>query len=130
MEINPDADLIRIVGEAIKNALPVRKKGDIYTLGTLERTMQNLRHPFSGEYLPEPSPEELRQAIQNVRDAFGKIACLHTPEVKNFVRKHPIIKIKFIGKKDPHSNPTEGLVNRRLSAAVSVNRNYANLAEL
>lgn len=53
-----------------------------------------------------------------------------TPEVKKFVRKHPIIKIKLLGKKDPNSNPTEGLVNRRLSAAVSVNRNYANLAEL
>lgn len=53
-----------------------------------------------------------------------------TPEVKQFVKEHPIIKIKMLGKKDPNSNPVEGLVNRRLSAAVSVNRNYENVGEL
>lgn len=53
-----------------------------------------------------------------------------TDEVKLFVKQHPIIKIKMLGKKDPNSNPVEGLVNRRLSAAVSINQNYANLGEL
>lgn len=53
-----------------------------------------------------------------------------TDEVKRFVKNHPLIKIKLLGKKDPNSNPTEGLVNRRLAAAVSVNRNYANIGEL
>ncbi len=33
----------------------------------------------------------------------------------------------MLGKKDSNSNPTEGLVNRGLAVAVSVNRNYANL---
>lgn len=53
-----------------------------------------------------------------------------TPEVKKFVKEHPVIKIKMLGKKDPNSNPVEGLVNKRLSSAVSVNRNYENVGEL
>ena len=53
-----------------------------------------------------------------------------TAEVKKFVQEHPILEIKWLGKKDPNSNPTEGLVNRRLSAAVSVNRHYQKLEEL
>ena len=53
-----------------------------------------------------------------------------TAEVKKFVREHPILEIKWLGKKDPNSNPTEGLVNKRLSAAVSVNRHYQGLEEL
>lgn len=62
---------------------------------------------------------------------FVDYATYHqTPEVKNFVKEHPIIKIKMLGKKDPNSNPTEGLVNKRLSSAVSVNRACQNLKEL
>ena len=53
-----------------------------------------------------------------------------TPEVKKFLKAHTIFKLKFLGKKDPNSNPTERLVNRWLSAAISVNRNYINLQEL
>jgi len=53
-----------------------------------------------------------------------------TLAVKKFIKKHPILTVKFLGKKDPNSNPTEGLVNKRLSSAVSVNRYYSNLAEL
>ena len=53
-----------------------------------------------------------------------------TPEVEKFVKNHPIFKIKFLGLKDPNSNPTEGLVNRKLSAAVSVNGNCVNIADL
>jgi hypothetical protein len=41
-----------------------------------------------------------------------------------------VLKIKRLGKKDPNSNPTECLVNRRLSSAVSVNREHADLEEL
>lgn len=62
---------------------------------------------------------------------FVDYATYHkTPEVKQFVKEHPIIKIKMLGKKDPNSNPTEGLVNKRLSSAVSVNRACQNLEEL
>ena len=74
------ADLIHRVGESIKNAPPAQKRGDIYTLGTFERAMRNLQHPFSGKYIPEPSQQELRQAVKTVQEAFGKRAFLITPE--------------------------------------------------
>ncbi len=46
-----------------------------------------------------------------------------TPEVRKFVKEHKdILRIKFLGKGDPNSNPIESLVNRRLSSAVSVDR--------
>lgn len=53
-----------------------------------------------------------------------------TPEVKKFLKKHLVFKVKFLGKKDPNYNPTERLVNKRLSAAVSVNRPHQNLSIL
>ena len=53
-----------------------------------------------------------------------------TAEVKKFLKEHPVLKIKLLGKKDPNSNPVEGLVNKRLSSAVSVNRACENLDEL
>ena len=53
-----------------------------------------------------------------------------TPKVKVFLKEHPIFKPMFLGKKDPNYNPTERLVNKRLSSAVSVNRSYKNLEEL
>ncbi len=53
-----------------------------------------------------------------------------TPKVRKFLKEHPIFKIKFLGKKDPNYNPTERLVNKRLSAAVSVNRSHENLSVL
>ena len=76
-----NTDLIRKVGDAIKNAPPTQRKGDIYTLGTFERAIRYLqRGSFSHRPEPEPSQEELRQAVQTVREAFGKRAHLHTPE--------------------------------------------------
>lgn len=36
----------------------------------------------------------------------------------------------MLGKKDPNSNPVEGLVNKRLSSAVNVNRDCASVGEL
>ncbi len=53
-----------------------------------------------------------------------------TAEVRKFLKEHPILKIKLFGKKDPNTNPVEGLVNKRLSSAVSVNRACENLDEL
>lgn len=47
-----------------------------------------------------------------------------------FLRQHPLIKIRWLGKKDPNSNPTECLVNKRMAGAVAVNREHANLAAL
>ena len=53
-----------------------------------------------------------------------------TPSVKKFVRDHPVLKIKKLPKKDPNSNPTECLVNKRLNAAVGVNRCHADYAAM
>jgi hypothetical protein len=53
-----------------------------------------------------------------------------TPQVRKFLKEHPMLRIKFLPKKDPNSNPTETLVNRRLSAAVSVNRCHDDYSAL
>lgn len=54
-----------------------------------------------------------------------------TGEVKKFRRKHrDVLRMKFLGKKDPNSNPTECLVNKRLNSAISVNRCHASIDEL
>ncbi len=51
-----------------------------------------------------------------------------TPEVKKFVKEHrDILRVKFLGKGDPNSNPIEILVNRRLNSAVGVDRSHASL---
>ena len=53
-----------------------------------------------------------------------------TDEVLLFLKQHPCLKVKWLGKKDPNSNPTECLVNKRLSGAVNVNREHPDLATL
>ncbi len=51
-----------------------------------------------------------------------------TPEVKKFVKEHrDILRVKFLGKSDPNSNPIESLVNRRLNSAVGVDRSHDSL---
>ncbi|SNQ61311.1 hypothetical protein MNV_310001 [Candidatus Methanoperedens nitroreducens] len=37
------------------------------------------------------------------------------------------MRIKFLGKGDPNSNPIESLVNRRLNSAVGVDRSHASI---
>lgn len=53
-----------------------------------------------------------------------------TPAVKKFVKEHPILRVKFLGKKDPNSNPVELQVNKKMYSAVSVNKSYKNVKEL
>ena len=53
-----------------------------------------------------------------------------TLEVMRFIKQHPVLKIIWLGKKDPNSNPTECQVNRRLSSAVAVNREHIDLSDL
>ena len=53
-----------------------------------------------------------------------------TPQVKKFVKDHPVLYIRKLPKKDPNSNPTECLVNKRLNSAVAVNRCHENLDAL
>jgi len=53
-----------------------------------------------------------------------------TLHVKKFLKQHPIFKIIKLPKKDPNSNPTECLVNKRLHSAVAVNHCHENLSAL
>lgn len=54
-----------------------------------------------------------------------------TPQVKKFIEAHSeILRVKFLGKHDPNSNPTESLVNKRLHSAVCVNRSHPSIKEL
>lgn len=53
-----------------------------------------------------------------------------TPAVKKFVKEHPILRVKFLGKKDPNYNPVELHVNKKMHSAVSVNKSYKNIKEL
>jgi hypothetical protein len=66
---------------------------------------------------------------RNIEFRFIDRATYHkTPEVKKFVKEHKdILRIKFLGKGDPNSNPIESLVNRRLSSAVGVDRFHASI---
>jgi len=51
-----------------------------------------------------------------------------TPEAKKFIKEHgDILRIKFLGKNDPNSNPIESLVNKRLNSAICVNRCHASI---
>lgn len=50
-----------------------------------------------------------------------------TEEVERFLAEHQVLRVKWLPKKDPNSNPVELLVNKRLSSAVSVNRCHADL---
>lgn len=62
---------------------------------------------------------------------FVDAASYHlTPQVKRYLRQHPILKIRYLPLKDPNMNPTEGLVNKRLSRAVSVNRCHPDIEAL
>ena len=53
-----------------------------------------------------------------------------TPEVQRFFSKHSVFKRKFLGLKDPNSNPVERLVNKRLNSAVCVNYCHDSLDAL
>jgi hypothetical protein len=53
-----------------------------------------------------------------------------TPQVRKYLKRHPILKIKRLPTKDPNACPTECLVNKRLSAAVSVNRYHSDINAL
>lgn len=53
-----------------------------------------------------------------------------TPAVRKFVRQHPVLKFKKLPKKDPNSNPTECLVNKRMHSAIAVNRCHDDLPAL
>ena len=53
-----------------------------------------------------------------------------TPQVRKYVKRHPILKTKYLPTKDPNASPTECLVNKRLSAAVSVNRSHCDFITL
>lgn len=79
----------------IKDVPSVPKPGDLYTLGTFDRSLNFLLSIPSSEGLskeealrqflshrpePEPSQEVLRQACEDVRQAYGKRCFLRIPE--------------------------------------------------
>ena len=86
--------------------------------------------------------EEFRRHLSNVvahakRHGLKKIiffmdyASAHqTAEVEKFFEAHPLFKTKMLGKKDPNSNPVEGLVNKRLNSAVGVNHCHESIEVL
>ena len=54
-----------------------------------------------------------------------------TDEVKKFLREHKgALTVKFLGKKDPNSNPVELLVNKRLNSYVCVNHCHSSVEDL
>ena len=71
-----------------------------------------------------------RQGLKKIILFVDHASAHKTPQVKRFLKEHPMLVIKWLPKKDPNSNPTETLVNRRLSAAVSVNRCHADFPTL
>jgi hypothetical protein len=72
----------------------------------------------------------MRHKIRRVILFVDHASYHETPHVLLFLQQHPILKVIWLGKKDPNSNPTECLVNRRLSGAVAVNREHAGLDDL
>lgn len=91
---------------------------------------------------PHRTNVEFRRHLSNLaaharRDGTRRIilfldaASYHdTPSVRKFFREHPLFTVKWLPKKDPNTNPTECLVNRRLSSAISVNRPKQDLPSL
>lgn len=71
-----------------------------------------------------------RQRLKRVILFIDHAPAHKTEEVKKFFKQHPVFVVKFLGKKDPNSNPTEIIVNKRLSSAVSVNRCHADYPRL
>jgi len=53
-----------------------------------------------------------------------------TEEVGQFLREHPVLRVKRLPKKDPNSNPVELFVNKRLASAVGVNRCHADASAM
>ena len=71
-----------------------------------------------------------RQGLKKIMLFVDHASAHKTPQVKRFLKEHPMLVLKWLPKKDPNSNPTETLVNRRRSAAVSVNRCHADYPAL
>jgi hypothetical protein len=71
-----------------------------------------------------------KRCLRKVILFIDKASYHRTPQVRKYFKQHPILKIKYLPLKDPNSSPTECLVNKRLSAAVSVNRYHPNVNAL
>jgi hypothetical protein len=71
-----------------------------------------------------------RHNLKRIILFVDKASYHRTPQVKKYIKQRPILKIKYLPKKDPNANPTECLVNKRLSTAVSVNRYHPDINAL
>lgn len=56
--------------------------------------------------------------------------CHKTRNVKKFIRKHPVLKIRLLPKRAPNLNPVERLINKPLKSAVCTNRSYRIIDEV
>jgi len=71
-----------------------------------------------------------RQSLKRII-LFVDYASYHdTPQVRKFIVNHKVLRIKWLGKKDPNSNPVELHVNKRLTSAVNINRPNEDLPRL
>jgi hypothetical protein len=71
-----------------------------------------------------------RHNLKRIILFVDKASYHRTPQVKEYIKQRPILKIKYLPKKDPNANPTECLVNKRLSTAISVNRYHPDINAL
>ncbi len=69
-----------------------------------------------------------RHRLKKIILFIDKATYHKTPEVKKFFKEHrDLLRIKFLGKSDPNSNPIECLVNKRLNSAVGIDRCHASI---
>jgi hypothetical protein len=71
-----------------------------------------------------------RHRLKRIILFVDKASYHRTPQVRRYIKQHPVLRTKYLPKKDPNASPTECLVNKRLSAAVSVNRCHPDINAL
>ena len=68
-----------------------------------------------------------RHHIKKIILFLDHAPCHKTKTVKNFIRKHPVLKTKRLPKRAPNLNPVERLINKPLKSAVCTNRSYCSI---
>lgn len=94
-------------------------------------TFKRRRNMEFRRHLSNVIAHAMRHGLKKVILFIDQASYHKTHEVKKFVREHKdMLRVKFLGKKDPNSNPTECLVNKRVNSAVCVNRCHNSLDDL
>lgn len=71
-----------------------------------------------------------RHHIKKVILFLDHAPCHKTKNVKKFIRRHPILKGKWLPKRAPNLNPVERLINKPLKSAVCTNRSYYSIDDV